>query len=265
MYQSNAAYQATSTICADDKVDTGDRDLKASFAICSIAERKLFAQSSCIVPISMMVNKELEEREDRRFKATIQLVSTSFKSCVLLLGDTLYRHAPAIDSEEDDTILYERAKKAGDLWIERNEGVYHNSTMHFIFKRWDDYLNHPNFSEHYVRLRKLYEEDQNYQHAVQLNAKEYLDRQINLKKTNADYDKAFSKSIVYLIEECAAMCLWAEEGYSFEVYANGRCPAMAATYEKVIKVDYPGLLKSVGLRFKKRIHQKRVNPVLESV
>jgi len=234
--------------------EQANRCVKASFANCPLSDRKLFSQSACILPISIMATKEFEERENRRFKATMQLVSASFKSCVLLVGDTLYRHTLRIDyPDEDELRLYQRAKKLGDLWIARHQGAYQQSTMPFKLKRWDDYLSHPKFSEEYAQVSKLYEVDQEYQKAMHANIEEYLKRYINqLGQMNFDYQQAFFACVAYLKEECAVMCLWAAEGYRFEVYPSGRCAAMAATYAQLIQPHYPTLLKPVGIRFKKR-------------
>lgn len=235
-----------------------DRSLKASYTTCSISDRKLFPQSTCIIPISMAETREFEERDDRRFKATFQLVSATFKYGLLLIGDTLHRHTLRISYPNDDeSALYQRSKKIGDLWIERNQSVFQNSTMPYKFQRWDDYLNHPHFAKQYERVATLYETNKDYQAQIHLNAEEYLKRYTTsqFKRIDFDYQKAFQACVAYLKEECAIMCLWAEGGYSFEVYPSGRCCGMTATYEHLIEPIYPDLLKPVGLRFKKRVHQ----------
>ena len=66
-----------------------------------------------------------------------------------------------------------------------------------------------------------------------------------------DKEFAFDCCLEYLLEECAVMCLWAHEGYDFELYPTGRNLAMKATYECIIKESCPGKLVSVSLHFKK--------------
>ncbi|HLX54851.1 MAG TPA: ATP-binding protein, partial [Aquella sp.] len=54
----------------------------------------------------------------------------------------------------------------------------------------------------------------------------------------------------YLIEECAALCLWTSLNCQFEVYPGPRNEAMSATHKKFVLPKYPDLLHPVAIRFR---------------
>lgn len=228
--------------------EQSDKIVKASFAGCPISDRKLFSQSKCILPISIMGRKE---HEGNRFQATMKLINNSFESCALIIVDSLYRHTLKIDHpNESTTVLYNKAKEAGTSWLERNINAYSQLSIPYKIIRWNEYLNNPKFSQQYTIVSDLYNKDMQYKQSIDDSVKEYLKRQLNNKNiVNFNYEEASECCINYLIEECAAMCLYGE--YEFEVYPTGRTTALAVTYERFIQPFYPNLLRPVAIRFKK--------------
>lgn len=225
------------------------RIIKASFRECSIPDRKTFYQSTCLIPIS--VGQSVHE--GKKFLATMNLINSSFKSCTILIDDSIQRHTlKIIHTNHSNDFLYKRALTEGDAWLERNKVHIENLTIPYKIERWDRWLQHPDFIKQLNKISFLYETDMEYQHAIQSNINEYLTRYIiRTKQKDFNYENAFSLCLNYLMEECTVMCLWIHEKYQFEVYPSGRNKAMAATYNRLIKPFYPELLKSVALRFKK--------------
>jgi hypothetical protein len=223
--------------------------IKASFSGCPISDRQQFVNSHCILPISIMGRKE---HEANRFAATLKLINASFKSCTLLVVDTLYRHTLKIDHpSENMDVLTNKAKEAGDGWLIRNKTAYQNLTIPYYIFRWDKYLNHPGFLEQYKMVSELYLNDAVFKNSILGSSKEYLDRYFNRNESFQNYEEALACCVEYLKEECAGMCLWVEGGYEFEVYPTGRTQALAMTYQSIIHPNYPNLLRPVGIRFKK--------------
>jgi len=129
--------------------------------------------------------------------------------------------------------------------------------------RWDDWFFHPEFQIFYNKVSDLYKNNSSYRHAIELNINEFLTRFfLKNKLDNNHYSNAQELCLAYLLEECAVMCLWVYGQYDFELYPSGRNQAMHATYEKLIKAQYPLLLRSVTIRFKK--YNKVVAPELNS-
>ena len=222
---------------------------KASFAGCPVSDRKLFANSSCILPISMSGSRE---HEGHRFSATAELINASFKSCTLLIVDSLYRHTLKIDSpDQDNTTLYNRSMQAGDDWLERNKTIYTKFSIPHKIARWDDYLQNSKFGIHLNAISDSYNSNEEYTTAINTSIEQYLARHTSKRLGNDyNYQVIFDYCRIYLQEECAVMCLLLEEKYNFEVYPNNRTEALTMTYNRFIKPFYPDLLRFVRIRFK---------------
>ena len=228
-----------------------NRILKASFRECPISDRKQFLKSTCIIPIS--VGQPIHEGQ--KFVAAIKLINASFKSCTILVDDSVQRHTMAISNSADADRLYELAVQEGSDWLKRNESGYQQLTIPYNIMRWDDWLNSKPFEESYRRVKQYYSENVHFQHAIQANIESFLSRYFarleDTSSSSIDPSRAFSLCLDYLLEECAVMCLWVEGNYAFEVYPSGRNEAMAATYKHLIEPFHSNLLKPVALRFKK--------------
>ncbi|QMT60990.1 tRNA-dependent cyclodipeptide synthase [Legionella sp. PC997] len=225
-----------------------NRIVKASFRENPAEERKLFPQSSCLMPIS--VGQAIHESE--KFAAVIKLINASFKQCTILVDDSVQRHTIGIMNHSDPEELYQLAVKEGDDWLKRNERAYNELTIPFEIMRWDDWYNSQNYIEHHLRVQKEYNSNASFHNAINANIDEFLTRYLSrFSAAEVDHERAFNLCLDYLIEECSVMCLWTEKAYDFEVYPSGRNKAMAATYEYLIKPYYPNYLRPVALRFKK--------------
>jgi hypothetical protein len=223
--------------------------VKASFRACPVDERKQFCKASCIMPIS--VGQKVHEGD--KFIATLKLINAYFKTCTLLIDDTIQRFTLQI-AEPSLTIdeAYKKSLQLGNSWLERNKHIYEQLTIPYDIRRWDDWRLHPEYPVFYDKIEKIYATDLAYQQAIHSSIEEFTARYLpRLNENNVDRGSAFNRCLNYMKEECAVMCLWAENKYDFEVYPAGRNSAMTATYEKLIKPIYPNLLHSVALRFKK--------------
>ena len=247
------------TECSDKTIESielqHERVTKASFAKCPISDRKLFSKSKCILPISIMHRKE---HDDKRFAATMKLVESSFEGSALLIIDSLYRHTLKLDYPyETETTLSNMAITAGDEWLSANKDAYHKLSERNVCKiiRWNECLSQTMFSQQNKTINDLYNNDQSFKESINSTAEEYLCRQRKANgKLSYDYNHAFTCSVNFIKEECAAMCLYSTSTlgqYEFEVYPTGRPAALAATYEKLIKPLCPNFLRPVGIRFKK--------------
>lgn len=221
--------------------------LKASYKDCPVLDRKAFKQSSCLLPISVLQ----PVHEGEKLKATIELIGRTFKTCTILIDDTVQRHTLKISYPAlSDSELYQIAYHDGDLWLNRNKDIYEKLPIPYNIIRWDIWRLHHNFTKQLQVVTELYNINTAYKHAVDLTIAEYLRRS---KKNGKIFDYEFAAAICldYLKEECAAMTLWIENSYQFELYPTGRNKAMTATYTHLIAPNYPKLLRSVALRFKK--------------
>src|SRR3990167_9821135 len=222
---------------------------------CPEKYKDIFKNSTCLLTIS--VGQEMHEGE--KFLSTIRLVNSAFKNCVILVGDSLQRHAMSIADRESSNEFYEHSLLEGDWWLERNKEYYSQLTIPYHIIRWDYWLAHDEYQHFYSKICESYSEDPGYKSAFQKTIDEFLiryRRRLNSSQ-RLNEEKAADVCLEYLKEECAALCLWVEGGFHFEVYPSQRNLAMAATHEKFVKPFYPDLLLPVAIKFKNR---KQLNP-----
>lgn len=225
-----------------------NRIIKASFRENPVEERKLFPQSTCLMPIS--VGQAIHEGE--KFAAVIKLINVSFKKCTILVDDSVQRHTIGIMNHATPDELYRLAVEEGDAWLKRNEMAYNQLTIPFEIMRWDDWYNSQNYINSHLCVQNEYDSNESFRQAIHANIDDFLTRYLSrFSGQTVDHERAFNLCRDYLIEECAVMCLWTERPYDFEVYPSGRNKAMAATYEHLIKPYFSTYLRPVALRFKK--------------
>jgi hypothetical protein len=212
--------------------------------------KEKFKHSRCLITIS--VGQEVHEGE--KFAATIELINSSFQSCIMLIDDSLQRHTMAIEKEEDADFFYSHSIQEGDTWLERNKKTYSKLDSLEKILRWNDWLNHPNYSETQNNIISLQQSNINYKTSFDSTIEEFIRRYYsrinNVESKNIQRTKQLCMN--YLIEECTAMCLWPELNCQFEVYPSPRNSAMSKTHELFVLPKYPQLLHSVAIKFKNR-------------
>lgn len=209
------------------------------------------------MPIS--VGQSIHEGE--KLEAVIKLVNASFQQCTILVDDTVQRHTIAIDRTSEPQELYEEAFELGDQWLIRNQTTLAQLKIPHQIARWNDWVEHVDFSTKLSQVKALYQENQFYKDAIHVNVDEFLTRFFGRRDCHRiDMERAFNLCLDYLFEECAVMCLWTDGEYNFELYPSGRNQAMSATYEMLIEPYFPNYLRPVAVRFKKYLKQNLFQP-----
>lgn len=225
------------------------RKISASFRIASLYERKMFSSSQCMLTISV----GCPVHESEKFQATIDLVNRSFKSCILMVDDSIQRFTLQIDQPElSDQASYDLAVHAGDLWLQRNQAFYQRLTIPYQIFRWHQFQkDHMDlYQQYYADIEKAYCEETSFRDSMHADIEGFIERRAK-KEHGIDRDFIHSQCIRYLKEECAMMRIFGVQGCQFEVYPSGRGHAMGWIYEHFIKPHYPDLFHIVGVRFKK--------------
>lgn len=212
-------------------------------------DKARFRESSCLLTIS--VGQEAHEGE--KFLATIEMANASFKSCFIFVDDTLQRYTLALEHTQDPAFFYNRALLEGEQWLERNRKSIEKLENLGGVVHWDTWLIHPQYSAQKEKVLEKMAEDAIYRDAFEFTAQQFLNR---FEKRNLPfyYDRARAKRLCidYLVEECAAMCLWPELGCHFEVYPSERNMAMALTYQYFLAGHGLDLLHPVTIKFKSK-------------
>ncbi len=217
---------------------------------CKETDKEIFKNSQCLLTIS--VGQEVHEGE--KFAATIELVERSFKSCIMLIDDTLQRHTIALNAPQNADFFFEQSLKEGDLWLLRNEQYYGELTILKKIMRWNDWLNHPNYVQQQQIIKELTNSDPSYKYSFEFTVNEFVTRYHQRLSDNLSFnmERAHQLCFDYLAEECTAMCLWPEINCNFEVYPSYRNLAMDETHKRFVLPSHPTLLHALPIKFKNR-------------
>jgi hypothetical protein len=119
--------------------------------------------------------------------------------------------------------------------------------------RWDAWLKHENFEERQKEIKALLSYNQEYERAFSYTVDEFLRRYVPRVNTKQfDIERARKLCFDYLIEECTALCLWADTTCQYEVYPSRRNLAMSYTHKYFVLPNHGDLLHPVGVKFKNR-------------
>lgn len=228
---------------------TGDdtSKMKASFR-CEEEFKPHFRNSHCLLTISV----GLEVHENIHFKKTIQMISDNFAKCTICVDDSLQRHSMGLSTGTKPEDCYGQAVAEGDSWILRNENIYDQLKIPYEVIRWDKWLFNKEYSRWYTRITEEYDTNEEYRNEIEFSITEFLKRYARRLPDNVKFDYEYARKVCrdYLFEECSALCLWAEEGYQFEVYPNKRNSAMTATHDNFIKPHSNMLVNAVAIKFR---------------
>ncbi len=208
-----------------------------------------FSTSKCVLPIS--VGQEYHEGE--KFKATIKLVNDHFNECLIIVCDSLQRHTIPLYTHEVNELPYNQALKAGDGWLKNSQSYLDQLRINYKIMRWDDWLNHKNYSYNKKIIETLYMNDERFNFAVNSTV-EYFTERFRAKNPDAIVDdkEAFNLCLNYIKEECSVMPLWEEEKVNFELYPSKQNNALSLAREYLVKPFYDNILQYVQLNFRTR-------------
>ena len=221
---------------------------KCFFRFLEEKDKVKLKELDCLFTIS--VGQQTHEGE--HFRATIELLNSSFKSCTMLVDDSLQRHTMAFEYGHEPDYFYETSLKEGSLWLERNKPYYDKLENLKEIIRWDTWLKHSNFETQREQLLLLTKGDETYQQAFTDSVDEFVTKyQSRLDKPNLfDLERAKKLSFNFILEECTALCLWQDLNCSYEVYPNLHNSAINETRKRFVLANNPGLLNEVTLGFR---------------
>lgn len=224
--------------------------IKATFRNVSEQRRLQFHHSTCLLTISV----GQQTHEDERFIATMKLIHSYFKDCIITLHDSLQRYTIALDQEQDETFFHDFSVSLGDRWLARNKSHCKMFDEVATIIRWDEWLANPQFEQYKNKIIHAIGNNERYRMAFQNSIEEYLKRYCSRLENVSDfnYERARKLCYAYLIEECAVLCLWPQSGCQYELYAGKHNLAMKMTRELFIKPFYENCIQSIEIGFNKR-------------
>lgn len=195
-----------------------------------------FSRSECLLPISV----GQIYHEDEKLAALINLVNAKFKSCLIVVCDSLYRHTLQVEGYSASE-AYHIAIKAGENWLQANKEIYTRLTIPAKLTRWDYWICNHNkeYKKYYKAIDYLYRSDPDFQAAFRYSIDEFLMRYSKKKNFNDEgHEKAFPFCFKYLVEECAAISvIWKQTRYQYIIYPSRPVPAITLTLEHFVNTQ----------------------------
>jgi hypothetical protein len=217
-------------------------------------ERECFKESTCQLTISV---GQMRHHDGEHFRGTLELISRSFKRCVIMVDDSIQAKTIAIKNPTKTLEECRReAIEAGDFWLMRNLPAIGDLLGNMCSVKiilWRDWDSNPNMQTAFTSMCIDYEKTPELRDAIDETANVFLSRcQEHDPKGDYKSDRARRLCVDYLLEECSGMrSFWTQERPQIEVYPSTRTEAMKVTHELYIeKTSSESILKAVSLRFK---------------
>jgi hypothetical protein len=231
------------------------KELKCRFKGLADGYEINFKNQSVLVSLSIWEDVE----STVRLFAMLKLVFQNFATCTIALGDTLQRHTMAIQTGRTSADCYQQAKLLGDQWLATHEKICKDYEDRIKIIRWDEWLNHPLFKDSEKMIKDEIENDAIYCDYFHESIDTYLNRYENrLRPSNLfNRKKAEALCLAYLIEECAALCIWPTTSCRFEMYNGVPTLAMQETLKRFVHQKQNYSLQMLSVLFN---HRPDLNP-----
>ncbi|HEX4044376.1 MAG TPA: hypothetical protein VHZ76_01755 [Gammaproteobacteria bacterium] len=187
-------------------------------------------------------------------------VLKKFKTCTILVGDTLQKYNIFLDYSINAEISMEQAEKIawqrGTEWVERYKTEFDTQLVEYSIQRWDEWKENIGFVKALSDVKNLLLKDKSYQEAMSQSIAEYRERYhkkvgdalFNMVKHK--FDDACQQ---YLIEECAVMLLIARCSYCrYALYPAKQTAILAINDAMLIRPYYPSSMIWLPIRLRKK-------------
>lgn len=193
--------------------------------------------------------------DSKRLKACIKWISENFKTCVVLVGDSVYRLTIEVRLGIKGDEAWLEAMRAGEKFVIENSFLFeqYSESCRFEFRMTSEVEKQSQFNIYYQELQSLYQKNESFQSMVNSFAQTYLNRSEQVKTEQVEEFRQKHLATNYLLEESALFTSLAKEGWQVFIY-----PGSIKTFEEISEGLHPEVplpLKQmiwVSLRLKKR-------------
>lgn len=156
-----------------------------------------------------------QNHEGEALEAIVDRINAgSFTEGVIDLADTLNRYRYIAEGKtEKDAIEISRAE--GDEWLVRNAHILSGLQVPYKIHRWDEWLNHPRYSETIDEIRRLYIDSRILRESLDQDIKNFYARNYGIVDISEGQRKL---STEYYLEELAIATIMLEEKPSLVMY-----------------------------------------------
>ncbi|WP_426563383.1 tRNA-dependent cyclodipeptide synthase [Dapis sp. BLCC M172] len=212
----------------------------------------LFNYDKCVFGISL---GSKNFTDTKRIEACIKWISENFKTCLVLVTDSIYRLTMEVRQGIEGDEAWLEAIRTGEEFVNENGLLFeeYSESCQFELKRTSEILKRSDFSIYYEELQNLYQKNQSFQSMVNSFAEAYLNRGELIEAEQVEELRQKHLAITYLFEESAINACLVKEGWQVFVY-----PGSIKTFEEISEGLYPEVPEAlkqmiwVSLRLKKR-------------
>lgn len=209
---------------------------------------------NCVFLISLGTRNAIYSE---RVEACVKWISERFQTCLVLVGDSVYRLTIEMRHGLKDCEAWMAAFQTGKEFIERHDAIFekYSQSCCFELKLTSTYAPLPlaeieepsELKLYYEGLQNLYQNNEPFQRIVNFFAQTYLNRS---KPIDAIGQKHLA--ITYLMEELALFTYVAKEGWSIFIY-----PGSIKTFEEISEGLHPGVPEPLKQMIWVSLHLKR--------
>lgn len=184
-----------------------------------------------------------------RIEACIKWISKKFNSCVVLVGDSVYRLTIEVRSKLKGDEALSLALNTGHEFIKERRLLFeqYSGSCQFEFKLLSEIEKRSDFKIYYEELQGLYRKNESFQSMVNSFAQTYLNRGEQVTDEQVEDLRQKYLARTYLLEESALFACVAKEGWlvfvypgsikSFEEIAEGLHPEVPEPLKQIIWVS----------------------------
>ncbi|WP_371357598.1 tRNA-dependent cyclodipeptide synthase [Hydrocoleum sp. CS-953] len=209
----------------------------------------LFNYDKCVFGISL---GSKNFTDTKRIEACIKWISENFKTCLVLVTDSIYRLTMEVRQGIEGDEAWLEAIRTGEEFVNENTLLFekYSENCRFELRMASEILERSDFNIYYEELENLYQKNESFQSMVKSFAQKYLNQG---EPIEVEELKQKHLAIMYLFEESAINACLVKEGWLVFVY-----PGSIKTFEEIsegLHPEVPEPLKQmiwVSLRLKKR-------------
>ncbi len=161
-----------------------------------------------------------EYHEDEKMQATADWCAPRFKRVMVCVNDTLQRFNMMFEYNLSEQDAYRKSQEEGQAWVERNIEKF-THVDHLEFKRWDSWLEDPEFNDVFRKIQTLYISNREFREAIDQNIDSIWERRRRMSPNqylDSRRDEFNDLSRRYLLEEITVFSLMYQQQEGIDVY-----------------------------------------------
>lgn len=174
--------------------------------------------------------------DSKRLEACIKWISENFKTCQVLVCDSIYRLTIEVRHRLKGDEARLQAIDTGEKFVNENSFLFeqYSQSCRFEFRMASEIEKQSDFNIYYEEFKSLYRQNEPFQSLVNSFAQTYLNRGERVEKDRVYELRQKQLATTYLLEESALTACVAKEGWKVFIY-----PGSIETFEEISEGLHP--------------------------